>query len=293
MQKKANEAEALQVFDSWSHEKEKREKILSRYEELVSTTRFRSVAFPSEDYTEYLKKKTGIRSRTRRLTESLSVAFDALDEDPRKLAGILDLQDIIQVVASRSPRKDVFMQEENISKSYAWIILLDASKSMEVIGDYARNLGICLAETAKELLIDPTSWGFYAFNDRFLILKDMAERYGAKTKARVGGLKFEGLTYMPDALKFAGELLKKRCENLRMLAILSDGWPYGYSNITDTLTETLNSIMKAGIVVIGMGVRSNRMKNYFRVNCNIKSMKDLTRNFGHVYAAASRSAVGL
>jgi len=293
MRRKAVEAEALQVFDSWSYEKAKREKILGRYEELVFSTRFKSIEFPSEDYAEYLRKKTKIRSKTRRLTESLMVAFDALDEDPRKLYGVLDLQDTIQVVASKSPRKDVFMQEENISKSYAWIILLDASRSMRTIGDEARNLGICLAETANELLIDPTSWGFYAFNDRFLILKDMAERYGAKTKARVGGLRFEGLTYMPDALKLARELLKKRCENLRLVVILSDGWPYGYSNITGALADTVDSLTKAGIVVVGIGVKSNKMENFFRINCNVKSMKDLSRNFGPLYAAASRSAAGL
>ncbi len=293
MQAKADEAEALQVFDSWLHEEAKREKVLGRYEQLLPLTRFRSIAFPDEDYTEYLKKKTGIRSRTRRLTESLMVAFDALDEDPRKLCGVLDLQDTIQVMASRSPRTDVFMQEENISKSYAWIILLDASRSMRVVGDFARNLGICLAETARELLIDPTSWGLYAFNDRFLVLKDMQERYGARIKARIGGLQFEGLTFMPDALKIAENLLKKRCENLRMIAILSDGWPYGYSDITDRLMETLASITKAGIAVVGMGVRSNRMKNYFRVNCNVENMKRFTRDFGNIYAAASRSAAGL
>lgn len=293
MRRKAVEAEALQVFDSWSHEKAKREKILGRYEELMSSTKFKSVGFPGEDYAEYLRKKMKIRSKTRRLTESLMVAFDALDEDPRKLYGVLDLQDTIQVVASKSPRKDVFMQEENVSKSYAWIILLDASRSMRTIGNVARNLSICLAETAKELLIDPTSWGFYAFNDRFLILKDMAERYGAKTKARVGGLRFEGLTYMPDALRLAGELLKKRCENLRLVVILSDGWPYGYSNITGALADTVDSLTKAGIVVVGIGVKSNKMENFFRINCNIKSMKDLSRNFGPLYAAASRSAVGL
>ncbi len=293
MRKRAVEAEALQVYDSWSREKAKHEKILDRYEELISLTKFKSIGFPTEDYTQYLRAKTTTKSSTRRLIDSLMVAFDALDEDPRKMFGVLDIQEVIQVMASKSPRMDVFMRDENISKSHAWVILLDASKSMGYIGDDVRNLCICLADTAKELLIDSTSWGIYAFNDRFLILKDSTERYGPKTKARIGGLRFEGLTYMPDALRLAGEILKKRAENLRLLTILSDGRPYGYSNVTVALGETLEFLEKVGMVVIGVGVKTNRMENFFRVNCNVKDMRDLTKKFSHLFLDAGRGAVGL
>ena len=293
MHKKAVEAEALQVFDSWVREKAKEEKILSRYEELVLLTRFKSIGFPGEDYTEYLRSKADTRSETRRLINSLGVAFDALDEDPRKMYGVLDLQDIIQVMASKNSRMDVFMRDENISKSYAWVILLDVSRSVSFVGDYVRNLGLCLAETAKELLIDSTSWGVYAFNDRFLILKDPTERYGPKIKARIGGLRFEGLTYMPDALRLAGEILRKRPDNLRLVTILSDGWPNGYSDITGALAETLKVLEKAGIVVLGLGVKSNRMENFFRLNCNVKDARDLSKTFSNLYLEACRGAVGL
>jgi hypothetical protein len=293
MWKKAAEAEALQVFDARSREKAKEETILSRYKELISSTRFKSIGFPAEDYTEYLRAKAKTKSETRRLIDSLMVAFDALDEDPRKLFGVLDLQDIIQVMASRSPRLDVFMREENISKSYAWIILLDASRSARAIGDDVRNLGICLAETAKELLIDSTSWGLYAFNDRFLILKDLMERYGPKVKARIGGLHFNGLTYMPDALQLAGELLKNRAENLRLITIISDGWPYGYSKIAVALRETLEFLEKADIAVIGVGVKSNRMENFFRVHCNVRCMRELTKKFSNLFLETGRGVVGL
>jgi Mg-chelatase subunit ChlD len=293
MRKKAVEAEALQVYDSWSREKAKREKILGKYEELISKTKFKSIGFPTEDYTQYLRAKTTTKSSTRRLIDSLMVAFDALDEDPRKMYGVLDIQEVIQVMASKSPRMDVYMRDENISKSHAWVILIDASKSMGYIGNDVRNLCICLAETAKELLIDSTSWGLYAFNDSFLILKDTTERYGPKIKARIGGLQFEGLTYMPDALRLAGEILKKRAENLRLLTILSDGWPYGYSNVTVALGETLDFLEKVGMVVIGVGVRTNRMENFFRVNCRVKDMMDLTKKFSYLFLDAGRGAVGL
>lgn len=293
IEQKAVEAEAFQVFDSLSREKGKEEKILSRYEALAFLTRFKSIGFPREDHTEFLRTRAATKSETRRLISSLMVGFDALDEDPRKMYGVLDLQEIIQVMASKNPRMDVFMRDENIGKSYAWVVLLDASRSMSPIADDARNLSICLAETAKELLIDSSSWGLYAFNDRFLILKDPTERYGSKTKARIGALRFEGLTYMPDALHLAGEFLKKRSENLRLVTILSDGWPYGYSKIDDALKETLKFLKKSGIVVIGIGVKTNRMENLFRTNCAVKEPRDLTKRFPNLFLEASRGAVGL
>jgi hypothetical protein len=293
MREKAAEAEALQLFDAGFREKAKEEKVIRKYEELVFSTRFKSIGFPDEDYTEYLRAKAKTKSETRRLIDSLMVAFDALDEDPRKLFGVLDLQDIIQVVASKSPRVDVFMREENISKSYAWVILLDASKSVSAMGDDIRNLGICLAETAKELLIDPTSWGLYAFNDRFIILKDLTERYGPKVKARIGGLRFEGLTYMPDALLLAGGLLKGRAENLRLVTVVSDGWPYGYGNISTATRETLDLLEKGEIVVIGIGVKSQAVGDFFRLNCNVKSLRELTKKFSNLFLEVGRGAVGL
>lgn len=290
---KAVEAEALQVFDAWSREKAKEAKILSKYEALLSLTRFRSISFPDEDYTEYLRAKTKTKSETRRLIDSLLVAFDALDEDPRKLFGVLDLQDIIQVMASKSPRLDVFMREENISKSYAWMILLDASGSVKAVSEDIRDFGICLAETAKELLIDPSSWGLYAFNDRFLILKDMAERYNPKVKARIGGLKFEGFTFMPDALRLAGEFLKSRIENLRLITVVSDGRPYGYPKIAAALKEILHFLEKVDINVLGVGVKTNRMKEFFRANCNVRCIRDLTKKFSNLFLEACKNAASL
>jgi len=290
---KAVETEALQVFDSWTRDKEKNEKVLSRYDEMIFSTRFKSIEIPPDDYTQYLRAKVQTKSATRRLIDSLMVAFDALDEDPRKMYGILDIQDIIQVMAAKGSRTDVFMRDENISKSHAWVILLDVSRSMSPVADEVRNFGICLAECAKEMLIDPTSWGLYAFNDRFLILKDPNERYGPRIKARIGGLKFEGLTYMPDALQLAAEILKSRAESLRIITILSDGWPYGYSQITSALAETTDFLQKKSINVIGLGVGTDRMKNYFRVNCNVQSMRDLSKGFSNLFLEACRGAVGL
>jgi hypothetical protein len=211
-----------------------------------------------------------------------------VDEDPRKLYGVLDLQEIIQVIASSSPRMDVFMLDENMSKSYSWVILFDASRSMCCMKDFALEILIVLTEVANEVLLDPHSWGVYAFNERFFVIKDFKERYNPRVKSRIGGLKFGGFTYMPDALSLAGHAIKSRAENMRLLTIISDGWPCGYSEINDELLETVSSLTGCNVSVVGIGAQTRRMSSFFKSTCAVYTMRDLTRQFSSLYLEASR-----
>jgi hypothetical protein len=65
----------------------------------------------------------------------------------------------------------VFVLDEYLQSSYAWSLIFDVSNSMQVKGEYGRALAITVAETARELMTDPTSWTFFAFSDRLYILK--------------------------------------------------------------------------------------------------------------------------
>jgi len=288
--KRVAENEAAQVFDSWKRQKEKDDKMLSKYQSLLSTTGFRSVGIPEQDYTRYLRVKAGCKSEAHRLIESLLVARDAVDEDPRKLYGVLDLQEIIQVVASKSPSVDVFMLDENLSRSYSWVILLDASKSMKCQKDFALELLIMLSEVANELLLDQHSWAAYAFSDRLWIIKDLKERYNTRVKSRIGGIKFEGMTYMSDALKVAGQIIKPRTDSMRLITVISDGWPFGYADMSTALSETVNTLTKGNISVVGVGAQSRRMESHFKSCSTVYSLRDLTRRFSHLYMAASNAA---
>jgi len=288
--RKIAETEAIQVYDSWKRQKEKDEATVDRYEKLIPSTKFKSVEIPQQDYTAFLRARARCKSEAHRLIESLLVASDALDEDPRKVYGVLDLQEVIQVIASKSPRMDVFMLDENLSKSYSWVILLDASKSMKYLKDFAVELFILLAEVANSLLMDPASWGMYAFNDRFLIIKDVKERYNARVKSRIGGIEFEGFTYLPDALRIAAQIIKTRAENLRLVTIVSDGWPYGYPDMAAALSETLNFLEGGNIAVLGIGVKSRQMELLFKSCSTVYNLRDLTKKFSNLYLTASRTA---
>ncbi|MDH5447692.1 MAG: hypothetical protein OEY24_02810 [Candidatus Bathyarchaeota archaeon] len=285
------DAEASQAFDSWTHQRAREKKILTRIEKYVEGTKFKSIEFPEEDYTQYQRARALLRGGSRRLLDSLRVAQDALDEDPRKEMGQLDMPEVIQKIASRSPRTDVFVQNEYLSSSFAWGVLFDVSASMKIKGELSRTLAICVAEATKELLMDPGSWTFFAFSDRFYILKGASEAYSRRVRARIGGLKFDGLTYMPDAIRVAGKILARRFDAQRFLLVLSDGWPYGYPNMSSALSESISSLEKKGVIIIGVGLESERMKNFFKISSAVYSQKDLIKKFAKIYIQASAAAL--
>jgi uncharacterized protein YegL len=289
--RKELELEVLQAFDSELHQNFQEEKILSKINGYAGLTRFKSICFPEEDYTRYMRARVFLQGGSRRLLDSLRIAQDALDEDPGKEMGQLDLTSVIQALAGKKPATDVFFKDEYLSKSFAWSILFDASASMQVKGEQARAFVICIAEAAKELLMDPGSWTLFAFSDKFYVLKDSTEAYTRRVRARIGGLKFGGLTYMPDAIQLAGQCLTRRYDEQRILVVISDGWPYGYSDIEAALTESIDVLLKKGVIVIGIGVETERMNSLFRMHAAVYSQKDLVRRFSKIFVNASASAL--
>ena len=284
-------AESSQAFNTWFTQKAREQRMLSKLEDAVAWTRFKSVSFPSEDYTTYLRAKEMVRGTIRRLLNKLSIAKDALDEDAGKLYGELDLPAVIQMMTTGQPRQDVFKRDEYLKSSYAWSLVLDASASMKVKGEYGRALAICVAEAAKELLKDPTSWSFFAFSDQLYVLKDAAEAYSRRVRARIGGLKFGGLTYLPDAIQVAGEVLSKRFDEQRFLVVLSDGWPYGYKGMPVALSESITALERKGITVIGVGLETDRMQNFFNRSAAVYDQRDLIKRFANLYVRTSENAL--
>jgi hypothetical protein len=285
------EAEALQAFNSDQSAKERREKILARVTPYLGFTRFKAVEFPEEDYTQYLRAKSLVPGTARRLLDALRTAFDYLDEDPRQEMGQLDLSAVIQALAAQKPATDVFVLDEYLKQSFAWSIVVDVSSSMQVKGEYGRALAIAVAEAAKELMLDATSWTLSGFSDRFFIIKDSSESYSQRVKARIGGLKFEGLTFIPDAIRMAGKMLAKRFEEQRILVVISDGWPYGYINMPIALKEVVDELLIKGVLVIGIGVETDRMSNFFRLSSSVYTPKDLIKKFANVFIEASAKAL--
>ena len=285
------EAEALQAFNSDHYQKKREEKIISKIMPYLGWTRLRGVSFPDEDYTQYLRARSYVQGTSRRLLDILRSAFNYLDEDPRQEMGQLDLPAVIQSLAAQKPATDVFLLDEYLKPNFAWSLILDVSHSMQVKGEFGRGLAISVGEAARELMTDPSSWTFFAFSDQLYIIKDSTESFSKRVRARIGGLKFDGLTFIPDAITIAGKMLAKRFEEQRILVVISDGWPYGYANMPISLTESVNDLVSKGVIVIGIGVETDRMKNFFNLHASVYTAKDIVKKFGNTYVEASAKAL--
>jgi len=285
------DAESLQAFNSEHYQKLREKKIISKISPYVASTKFRSVSVPEEDYTQYLRAKNLVQGASRRLLDILRSAYDYLDEDPRQEMGQLDLTAVIQSLASNKPATDVFTLEEYLKTSFAWSIIFDVSNSMQVKGEYGRALAIAVAEAAKELMTDPSSWTFFGFSDRLYILKDSSESYSKRVRARIGGLRFEGLTFIPEAIQIAGKMLAKRFEEQRVLIVISDGWPFGYPDMPQMLRKSVENLLRKGVTVIGIGVETKKMGEFFRLHASIYTQKDLVNKLGSIYAEATAKAL--
>jgi hypothetical protein len=73
--------------------------------------------------------------------------------------------------------------------------------------------------------------------------------------------------------------------------VISDGRPFGYPNIHSAMSDVTSQLEKKGVIVIGVGVETDRMKNFFKINSTIHDQKDLIRNFAKIYVGASTAAL--
>jgi len=273
------ESEAQQALTAWREYEEAKSKILRGYAEVGKGTKFDDFAFPTEDYSEFQRKRELLSSPIRRILHQLRLLKNVGGEDFRQESGFVDLQEAIQVIASKSQRTDIFVREELQTREDTWSILVDASHSLSLFKGEVQGIALCLAEVARMLILDQNSWGLYAFNNKFYVVKDFSEKYDAHVKARIGGLVHGGLTYLPDAVMLAAQALTKRLEESKILVIVSDFFPAGYDSAEEKLKENIKSIEKKGIGVIGIGINSRAVRNYVRVNCVVEEPYELMKKF--------------
>lgn len=271
--------EAFRALRTWEELEASKQKILAQYAAIGKGTLFEDFAFPIEDYAQYLRRRKMLGSSIRRIMHKLRLLKNVTGEDFRQESGFIDLQEAIQVIASKSQRTDIFVREELQTRQDTWSILIDASHSLSLFKGEVSGVALCLAEVAKTLILNQNSWGVYAFNNKFYIVKDFSETYTNRVRARIGGLTHGGLTYLPDAVKLASQALMKRLEEAKVLVIISDFFPSGYENIEDDLKETLKKIERMGIGVIGIGIRSKAVKKYLRASCVVRTPFELMKKF--------------
>lgn len=277
--KSLKENEAHQALNTWCEHEYSKSKILKEYFEAGKNTKFDDFIFPAEDYAEFQRKRELLSSPIRRILHQLRLLKNIEGDDFRQESGFVDLQEAIQVIASKSQRTDIFVREELQTREDAWSILIDASHSLSLFQGEVQGIALCLAEVARMLILDQNSWGLYAFNNKFYVVKDFSEKYDTRARARIGGLIHGGLTYLPDAVQLAAQALTMHLEESKVLVIVSDFFPAGYEGVEEKLKDAIKAVERKGISVIGIGVNSRAVKNYVRVNCVVEDPYDLMNKF--------------
>ncbi|MBX5328090.1 MAG: VWA domain-containing protein [Candidatus Bathyarchaeota archaeon] len=273
------ESEPLQALNAWLERENSKLKILKGYIEIGKETKFEDFEFPTEDYVEFQRRREVLGGPVRRILYRLRLLKNVGGEDFRQESGFVDLQEAIQVIASKSQRTDIFSREELQTREDAWSILIDASHSLSMFKGEVRGIALCLAEVAKQLILDQNSWGMYAFNTKFYVIKDFSEKFDTRVRARIGGLSHGGLTYLPDAILLAAQALTKRLEEARVLVVVSDFFPAGYEGADEKLKENIKKIERMGVGIIGIGVNSRAVKQYIRNSCVVENPFDLMKKF--------------
>ncbi|UCD45033.1 MAG: VWA domain-containing protein [Candidatus Bathyarchaeota archaeon] len=289
---KTDEIESIQVFSNYRLEKAKEAKILDKLRESLEPTRFKSIEVPPQDHSEYIRTRRLIGGSSRRLLNNIMVATNLEFEDIRKKFGVLNLADAIQVVASKSDRSDVFMKDELLRQSFSLVVLMDVSRSMGVSIKESRARAVCLTDAVTTFITESASCALYAFSDRLYVLKDGSEPFTKVVRARIGGVPFDGATYMPEAIRAAAEFLKDKAEEQKIILILSDGFPYGYSEIHDALGEVTEEYEGKGVIIIGIGMDTEKMGELFRYSSAVYSQKDLINGVAKIFLKASMAELG-
>jgi len=271
--------ETSQAFSGWEAKQAHEQKILEGYREILATTRFSGIEFPKEDYAEYLRSKQILSGPVRRIMEKLRLLKNVTGEDFRQESGLVDLQEAIQIVASKSQRTDIFVREEYQTREEAWAIVIDASHSLDFFTGEVRGIALCLAETARNLILNRAAWGMFAFSDKFYVIKDFSENYSTRVRARIGGLRHGGLSYLPDGLKIISNEMRKHIEQAKIIVAISDFFPSGYAGIEDELAQNAKQMERSGFGMIGVGVKSRNVRKYFRTNCVVETPYDLMKKF--------------
>ncbi|MEM3578970.1 MAG: hypothetical protein QXL54_01950 [Candidatus Bathyarchaeia archaeon] len=284
-----NEGEAHRALASWLERENVQLKILKEYMNAGKNTQFEDFTFPTEDYAEFQRRKELLGSSIRRILYQLRLLKNISGEDFKQESGFIDLQEAIQVIASKSQRTDIFVREELQTREDAWSILIDASHSLNMFKGEVRGIALCLAEVARLLILNQNSWGMYAFNNKFYIIKDFTERYDTRVRARIGGLTHGGFTYLPDAILLAAKAMKGRLEEAKVLVVVSDFFPAGYDDVEEKLKENIKKIEQMGVGIIGIGVNSSAVKRYIRTSCVVENPYDLIKKFTKAFIEFSAS----
>lgn len=167
----------------------------------------------------------------------------------------------------------VFKQtEEGETLDCALSVLVDASGSMSGANEeMASRVLIALTEAAKAAGFSYEASLFEG--DTFKIIKGFGEACEGPVRERLGGLNAEvgGGTPLGDAMFQAGVRLSMKPEARKVMLVLTDGMPNDGAAVSQMVTR----LRGMGIEVIGVGILTDAVKNFFPQHAVVNDLDDL------------------
>lgn len=263
---------AVKLDELWLADEQFKSKILRKYEKNLKDLNFDTILIPRGNFHNFLQIKEKIAPLLKRIRQQIQMVGNIFDEPTIDERGYLNMQMVIQSIASESQSVDVFERDEIRRTEEAWIILIDNSASMGLRFEQIKEFTVCIAESANDLAGKSDAWALFSFDNNFQILKDFEEKYGHEVQARIGSLENNGLSLLPDAIELARRILLGTARERKYIFLITDGHPSGYEKIHQHLAKITKKLDASGVSLIAIGVSkstSKRFRNNVRGSANL------------------------
>jgi Mg-chelatase subunit ChlD len=262
---------------------------LERYQKYGKNSNFDKIEINPENFGEFMRITNANSSDLKRLRNTLRTLSFYVDSPAFEEIGLIEMPSAIQRVGSQCEEIECFEQDIPKKENENWVVVFDNSSSMKLKFEEMKKFIICLGETAEEINRDGGQWGLYSFNNKFLIVKDHRENYNQKVKARIGGLKSSGLSFISDAVDMGVKILQHDNKSTnKYLIIVSDGKSLGSDEAENEFLRSLQRARKHRINLIGIGTPQN-IKQPFAFTIDYTDTKKSVKKFIDSYSLLAQS----
>ena len=244
----------------WHDQLKRRAKVRKKYGGITEDLEFDRIDFAPENIGEYLRLKNATHLFLKKMSSSMKMTPNVIDEGMPEDMGALNMQMAIQAVAAQNNRIQVFEQDDYRRIEEEWAIVVDTSSSMRLKFDEMKKFAICLGEAANEVNSKNGKWGFFTFNNNFTIVKDHYENYDQNSKSRIGGIEIKGLSFIADAVKLCSRILDRENIERRYIFLITDGYALGTYEADKKMQDAVEAARKQGISVVAIGIATGTTK---------------------------------
>ena len=248
----------------------------------------------ADDLAEVKDQVNALRSKLLSALRVMSVTREVGDQKH----GSLDAASLHSV---RTGNRRIFSNQiRGLKLDVAVSVLIDLSGSMGPAShpgtksQTARKVAVALAETFDQLKVPAEVIGFHNNSDRmpdirhsrdsiyqsrepfdFLVLKEFSEPLRS-VRGRFAAINGMDDNADGEAVRMVGRRLASRTEKVKMLIVLSDGSPCAaycdHKALGTDLRDAIKELTKAGVVVMGFGILTNDVKDFYNADNGASSV---------------------